>query len=66
MCGTLRVPRLDYGTRSDRPTGAKASLAGSRLGRAPPDPSAPVFDSRLVRREPLETTFELSVVAVLE
>lgn len=63
MCGTLRVPRLDYGTRSDRPTGAKASLAlgASAARRRTPPP-------RSSTRAPgaLEITFELRVVAVLE
>ena len=50
MCGTLRVPRLDYGTRSDRPTGAKASLALARRPRAA-GPLALRPGLRLVRRE---------------
>ena len=49
MCGTLRVPRLDYGTRSDRPLGSASRGRGRGARGAPPrdsrDPTAPVFDS---------------------
>ena len=48
MCGTLRVPRLDYGTRSDRPLGSASRGRGrgarGRRGTRR-DPTAPVFDS---------------------